>query len=80
MQNGVANERFALRRFPNVHGVTVMMPAAFLAPGEVAAFGDAAARHLRHRPLSAPAATPTTRALAAALEAANIAGLRQPTT
>lgn len=37
-QNGVANERLALRRFPNVHGVTVMMPATFLVPGEVAAF------------------------------------------
>ncbi len=37
-QNGVANEPFALRRFPNVHGVTVMMPATFTIPGEVAAF------------------------------------------
>jgi 2-dehydropantoate 2-reductase len=36
-QNGVANERLALRRFANVHGVTVMMPATFLVPGEVAA-------------------------------------------
>ncbi len=34
-QNGVANERFALRRFPNVHGVTVMMPATFVTPGEI---------------------------------------------
>ncbi|MEX0283354.1 MAG: ketopantoate reductase family protein [Paracoccaceae bacterium] len=39
MQNGVANERMALRVFPNVHGVTVMMPATYLVPGEVAAFG-----------------------------------------
>ena len=38
VQNGVANERMALRRFPNVHGVTVMMPASFLTPGEVAVF------------------------------------------
>jgi len=38
VQNGVANERFALRRFPEVHGVTVMMPAAISAPGEVSAF------------------------------------------
>ena len=37
-QNGVANERFALRRFPDVHGVTVMMPAVYLTPGEVACF------------------------------------------
>jgi 2-dehydropantoate 2-reductase len=38
VQNGVANERFALRRFPNVHGVTVMMPSNFATPGEVSAF------------------------------------------
>lgn len=37
VQNGVANERFALRRFPEVHGATVMMPAAISAPGEVSA-------------------------------------------
>lgn len=37
-QNGVANEREALRRFPNVHGITVMMPASFSVPGEVNAF------------------------------------------
>jgi 2-dehydropantoate 2-reductase len=38
VQNGVANERFALRLFPEVHGVTVMMPATLSAPGEVGAF------------------------------------------
>jgi 2-dehydropantoate 2-reductase len=38
VQNGVANERFALRRFPEVHGVTVMMPATFSTPGEVNVF------------------------------------------
>lgn len=37
VQNGIANERFALRRFPEVHGVTVMMPADLSAPGEVSA-------------------------------------------
>jgi 2-dehydropantoate 2-reductase len=40
VQNGVANERFALRRFPEVHGVTVMMPATFTKPGEVTAFSS----------------------------------------
>ncbi len=35
VQNGVDNERQALRLFPNVHGVTVMMPATYLVPGEV---------------------------------------------
>ncbi len=36
LQNGVGNERAALRLFPNVHGATVMMPATYLVPGEVA--------------------------------------------
>jgi 2-dehydropantoate 2-reductase len=40
VQNGVANERMALRLFPNVHGVTVMMPAGYLTAGEVAAHGS----------------------------------------
>ncbi|MEJ1116899.1 2-dehydropantoate 2-reductase N-terminal domain-containing protein [Phyllobacterium sp. CCNWLW109] len=37
-QNGVANERTALRFFRNVYGVTVMLPADFERPGEVAAY------------------------------------------
>jgi 2-dehydropantoate 2-reductase len=37
LQNGVANERAALRLFPNVYGVTVMLPASHLAPGVVVA-------------------------------------------
>ena len=39
MQNGVANERAALRYFPNVYGATVMLPADFTVPGEVNCFG-----------------------------------------
>jgi len=39
LQNGIANEPMALRLFPNVHGVTVMMPAAFTEPGEVLCHG-----------------------------------------
>ena len=39
-QNGVANERFALRRFRRVYGMCVWLPAAHLAPGEVAAYGQ----------------------------------------
>lgn len=35
LQNGVSNERAALRHFEHVHAVTVMMPASHLAPGEV---------------------------------------------
>lgn len=38
-QNGVDNERTALRLFPNVYGMTVILPADFIRPGEVAAFG-----------------------------------------
>jgi 2-dehydropantoate 2-reductase len=38
-QNGVTNERFALRRFPNVYAMTVILPSTFMTPGEVAAFG-----------------------------------------
>lgn len=39
MQNGVANERAALRYFPNVYGATVMLPADYTVPGEVNCFG-----------------------------------------
>jgi 2-dehydropantoate 2-reductase len=37
-QNGVENERLALRRFARVYGVAVMCPAAHLAPGVVHAY------------------------------------------
>lgn len=36
-QNGVANERLALRRFPRVYGVCVWLPSVFLEPGVVVA-------------------------------------------
>jgi 2-dehydropantoate 2-reductase len=38
-QNGVENERLALRRFPAVHAMCVMLPATFLEPGVVVAHG-----------------------------------------
>jgi 2-dehydropantoate 2-reductase len=38
-QNGVDNERMALRLFPNVYAMRVLIPADFVRPGEVAAFG-----------------------------------------
>ena len=38
MQNGVANERVALRYFASVYGVCVVCPAAHLEPGLVQAF------------------------------------------
>lgn len=39
-QNGVANERQALRHFAHVHGMCVMLPAVHLEPGVVGAFGE----------------------------------------
>ncbi|WP_149183701.1 ketopantoate reductase family protein [Streptomyces sp. TRM49041] len=36
-QNGVENERLALRAFRQVYGMCVVLPAAFLRPGEVTA-------------------------------------------
>jgi 2-dehydropantoate 2-reductase len=38
VQNGVDNERVALRRFPNVYGVCVMCPTGHLVPGVVQAY------------------------------------------
>ncbi|GGL30631.1 ketopantoate reductase family protein [Planomonospora parontospora] len=38
-QNGVANERMALRRFARVYGMCVWLPALHLEPGTVAAYG-----------------------------------------
>lgn len=71
-QNGVENERLALRLTPSVHGVTVMMPAAFLTPGEVAAFSTP--RHGIFVLGRWPSGSDEDDArMAAALEAANIA-------
>jgi 2-dehydropantoate 2-reductase len=39
MQNGVENERIALRLFANVYGAVVMSPTAHLEPGIVQAYG-----------------------------------------
>ncbi|HVM08677.1 MAG TPA: 2-dehydropantoate 2-reductase N-terminal domain-containing protein [Acidimicrobiales bacterium] len=38
-QNGVENERIVLRRFADVHGMCVMLPASHLEPGVVVAHG-----------------------------------------
>ncbi|WP_432973365.1 ketopantoate reductase family protein [Dactylosporangium sp. CA-233914] len=40
LQNGVANERAALRLFPQVYGVCVMLPSGHLSPGVVLAQCD----------------------------------------
>ena len=77
VQNGVANERFALRRFPNVHGVTVMMPASYATPGEVCAFSTP--RHGMFDIGRYPAGhDDCDDRLARALEAANIAAFVTP--
>lgn len=39
-QNGVANERLALRFFPNVYAMTVMVPGEYTKPGEVICYGE----------------------------------------
>ena len=39
-QNGVANERMAIRRFANVYGMLINLPAMHLSPGEVLSFGE----------------------------------------
>lgn len=41
-QNGVENERVALRRLPRVYGMSVFLPATHLAPGVVQANGSPA--------------------------------------
>lgn len=72
VQNAVANERMALRFFPNVYGVTVMMPADYVVPGEVNAFS--LPRHGIFEIGRYPHGTDdTTIAIGAALEMANIA-------
>lgn len=38
-QNGVNNERLALRLFPNVYAMTVILPADYVTPGEVVCYG-----------------------------------------
>jgi 2-dehydropantoate 2-reductase len=38
-QNGVANERAALRHFPRTYGMTVMLPSQYATPGAVETFG-----------------------------------------
>lgn len=38
-QNGVENERLALRRFADVYGIAVLLPASHLEPGVVVGYG-----------------------------------------
>ncbi|MFO1142417.1 MAG: 2-dehydropantoate 2-reductase N-terminal domain-containing protein [Amaricoccus sp.] len=78
-QNSVANERLALRRFPNVHAITVMMPATYRVPGEVAVFATPhpGIFEIGRYPSGADA---DDERLAAALEAAGFATFVMPDT
>lgn len=71
-QNGVANERDALRLFPNVYGMTVMLPGDYTQPGEVNCFGGPkyGMFDLGRYPAGADA---TAEAIAEHLQAANFA-------
>ena len=53
MQNGVDNERQALRLFPNVYGMCVMLPADHLSPGVVRVWTSPSSGTPRRRPLPA---------------------------
>ncbi|MEO0681042.1 MAG: 2-dehydropantoate 2-reductase N-terminal domain-containing protein [Pseudomonadota bacterium] len=72
-QNGIANEDLALRRFPNVHGVLVMMPAKYVEADEAAAYS-----HPRHGVFETgrypDGADADDHAFAALMEAGNIGG------
>jgi 2-dehydropantoate 2-reductase len=77
LQNGVANERAALRRFPDVYGVCVMLPASHLEPGVVVAHSATAPGILDvgRFPHGVDA---TAEALAADLTAAGFASVARP--
>ncbi|MBE3638917.1 ketopantoate reductase family protein [Mangrovicoccus algicola] len=72
MQNSLANEPLAARYFPDIHGINVMMPCAIAAPGHVRTFVEP--RFGLFDIGCWPGGTDATdAALAAALEAGNIA-------
>ncbi|MFC1415732.1 ketopantoate reductase family protein [Streptacidiphilus cavernicola] len=76
-QNGVENERLALRRFRRVYGVSVWMPATHLEPGRVAVPGAPLSGFLHLGRYPAPTGAdpsggdPTVRAISADLEKAH---------
>ena len=78
LQNGIANERMALRHFPNTHGVTVMMPTAYTRAGEVAVFVEPrfGIFDIGRYPSGSDAMD---RTFSAAMDAANIAGFATDT-
>jgi 2-dehydropantoate 2-reductase len=76
-QNGIENERLALRRFANVQAICVMLPAVFLEPGAVDTFGQPqnAILDLGRYP---DGADDSSTELAAALEASGMASRALP--
>jgi 2-dehydropantoate 2-reductase len=76
-QNGVDNERQALRLFPDVYAICVMLPASYLEPGIVDARGAPhnAILDLGRYPIGADA---TADALSAALEASGLSSRVDP--
>jgi 2-dehydropantoate 2-reductase len=77
LQNGVANERAALRLFPNVYGVCVMCPSGYLEPGVVQAYASpvAAILDVGRYPTGSDA---TALAIAAAFERATLVSTARP--
>lgn len=71
-QNGVSGERFALRRFPEVYGMCVWLPAAYLEPGKVAA-ACAPLTGILHLGGYPTGVSDTVRAIAADLETSHFA-------
>ena len=77
MQNGVANEREALRRFESVYAVTVMSPTGHLEPGAVQAWSHPVAGifDIGRYPSGTDA---TAEAVAAALEESGMVSVARP--
>ena len=77
-QNGVANERVALRRFSNVYGMVVWLPAEHLEPGEVVNFAEdkAGVLDLGRYPSGVDE---TATAIAAAIDASGFAAIADAT-
>jgi len=76
-QNGVENERLALRQFADVYGICVMLPATFMDPGAVDANGapNNAILDVGRYPFGVD---PTAAAIAAALDASGLVSTPQP--
>jgi 2-dehydropantoate 2-reductase len=76
-QNGVENERIALRSFPDVYAMVVMLPAAHLEPGAVEAYSapTTGLLDLGRYPAGADA---TAEAIAGALTGATFSSVARP--